>query len=96
MRRPAGESRAPSGPPSSWKRSADPSGSDAVNWKTKFSPANVWSLFCGWWKVGGLLTEDRGGKKWRRYSGFLQPHGSRFASPADKIDFLLSLGLENK
>lgn len=41
MRRPAGDRTAPFGPSSSWKRSAEPSGSDAANWKTKFSPANV-------------------------------------------------------
>lgn len=62
IRRPAGERTAPFGPSSSWKRSAEPSGSDAANWKTKFSPANVRSSLWGRWKAGSSLTEDRGGK----------------------------------
>lgn len=56
MRRPAGDSAAPSGPSSSWNRIAEPSGSDAANWKTKFSPANVCRLLWGRWKDGGLFT----------------------------------------
>lgn len=63
MSRPAGERTAPFGPSSSWKRSAELSGSDAANWKTKFSPANVRRLLRGWWKLGGSLTEDRGAKE---------------------------------
>lgn len=63
MSRPAGERTAPFGPSSSWKRSAEPSGSDAANWKTKFSPANVRRLLWGRWKLGGSLTEDRGAKE---------------------------------
>lgn len=62
MRRPAGERTAPSGASSSWKSSAEPSGSEAANWKTKFSPSKVCSSLRGGWKDGGLLTEDRGRK----------------------------------
>lgn len=64
MRRPAGESTAPSGPFSSWKSSAEPSGSDAANWKTKFSPANVRRLIWGWWKDGGSLSKKTDGTMW--------------------------------
>lgn len=60
MRRPAGERTAPGGASSSWKRSAEPSGSEAANWKTKFSPAKVRRSARGGWKDGGLLTGDGG------------------------------------
>lgn len=58
MRSPAGEIEAPGGPVSSWKSRAEPSGSVAVNWYTKFSPKKVCKPSCGAWKVGGRLAEE--------------------------------------
>ncbi|KAF3857279.1 hypothetical protein F7725_009138 [Dissostichus mawsoni] len=55
MRRPAGDRTPPPGPSSSWKRSAEPSGSDAANWKTKFSPENVNLEVSGSQRRQGLL-----------------------------------------
>lgn len=56
IRRPAGERVAPSGPLSRWKSRAEPSGSDAANWKTNFSPEKVLRSLSGLWKAGGSLT----------------------------------------
>lgn len=62
MRSPAGEIVAPGGPVSSWKSRAEPSGSVAVNWYTKFSPKKVCRPSRGLWKVGGRLAAEMKGE----------------------------------
>ncbi len=92
MRRPAGERTAPFGPSSSWKRSAEPSGSDAANWKTKFSPANVRRPLWGRWKAGGSLTEDRRGKTWEAdYNGVLKYIHDAVTVQSSNLSSLFSL-----